>query len=702
MAVESIRVLLVEDNPADSRLIQEMLRERVFDVEVELETAGSLAEAAERAAGRAPEVVLLDLGLPDGQGVQSVERIKESAPRAAVVVLTGLDDEATAVDSLRAGAQDYMAKSRADGESLMRAMRYARERKQAKEALELGALRLEALLELSRMTQEDLDRVSDFVQEKSMQLTGSEFSLLSFVEEDGRSMVVHNLSRPVRERCRLPQEDGRFDLESAGLLRKALDAGAPVVVNDYGPDVPGAGGLPEGHIPLRRVLLAPLMEGGRPRALLAVANKEDPYDDQDAVQASLLLEGLGVLLRERRQHEELVAAKEAAEAASRAKSAFLANMSHEFRTPLNAILGFTNLTLAEDLDETQRRNLEMVRDSGTSFLRLLDDLLDFSRIEAGKMVLKPEPFRLDETVRGVLDMFRSEAEDKGLELKLALAPDTPLRLVGDEGRLRQVLVNLLGNALKYTEQGEVELNVSPAKDAKSEAVQQQRRIVLFQVRDTGCGVPDEAREVVFKGFTQLDDSSNRDFSGAGLGLAICKRLVAMLEGEIWLESEPGKGSTFYFTAAFEPDQAEEQAPVAARREPGETDPQRILLAEDDRVNEMLARRLLERMGHSVASAGNGWEVLERLQAEPFDLVLMDIQMPGMDGLEAARRIRSGVDGVSPDIPVIALTAHAMRGDRERYLAEGMDDYLAKPIDFGELKAILARVVEAGGATVNRK
>ncbi len=391
------------------------------------------------------------------------------------------------------------------------------------------------------------------------------------------------------------------------------------------------------------------------------------------------------MLKERQQVEdELRIARDAAEESTRAKSEFLANMSHEIRTPMNAILGMLHLLLGTEVTEKQRDYLNKTRQSAKALLRIINDILDFSKIEAGKLEMENVAFSMAQVVDELTNMFAPRMQEKGLGFEIVM-PDDPTELLsGDPLRLGQVLINLVSNALKFTSQGKITVQID------RQPVIADKTAYRFSVTDTGIGMDKHQMEQLFAPFTQADTSTTRKYGGTGLGLAISKNLVQRMYGDIWVESRPDQGSTFYFTAQFDRFEGKD-AMRADRNSCGQTEmeiaknaqsstarPRRVLLAEDNEINQMITRELLESEGYVMDVASNGREAVDMLLIGEYDLVLMDIQMPVMDGLIATQEIRRHERFAS--LPIVAMSAHAMSGDREKSLAAGMNDHLTKPID----------------------
>ena len=377
-------------------------------------------------------------------------------------------------------------------------------------------------------------------------------------------------------------------------------------------------------------------------------------------------------------------AKEAAEAANRAKSQFLANMSHELRTPMTGVLGMLDLVVSGALEAKQREFIEAARKSARSLVQILNDILDLTKIESGRLTIDNKPFSIRTCLENIFNILNPAAMNKGLQFHYTVADDLPMMLVGDQTRLNQILTNLTGNAVKFTEKGEVAIRVAAGAYAPGG-----KREVTFTVTDTGIGVDDDKKDLLFNIFSQLDETHSREYGGTGLGLAICKELVERMGGTITFVSAAGKGSTFSFTIPFGEAETgfddsiapEEAAPTVAHIQPEEPTKPRLLIAEDDPTIRQVLGNMLQMLNFEIDFAENGQLTVEMWQSGNYDLILMDVQMPRMNGFEATAAIREIERTSGGHIPIVAMTAHALKKDEEKCLNAGMDAYVSKPIDF---------------------
>ncbi|MGE5503179.1 MAG: response regulator [Actinomycetota bacterium] len=640
-----IALLLVEDNQADAALVEYALRDCTTPRFVVTHRT-TLAEARRALAEDGPfDVMLLDLSLPDAIGGEAVRHMRQAAPELPILVLTGYDDPDFADQMLNLGAQDYLMKGSVDGATVSRAVRYAISRMQLTIEREAHARDVERLAEAARAARDRLRMFIDCIPQH-----------IAILDADGRIALVNRAWRD-------------FAAANGG------DTSTYHVGEVYGAACGGTG--------LTEQAIREVIDGDAPGLSFEYPCHSPTEHRWFKVDVSPITgEARGAVVA----HTNITDRKQAelkAEAANQAKSEFLAHMSHEIRTPMNGILGMVHLALAGDMPARQRQQVETIGHSARRLLHIINDILDFSKMEAEQLIIESVPFHLPQVIDEAVATVSPSARAKDLVVSAWIAHDVPDSLVGDPLRIGQILVNYLANAVKFTESGSVRIEVAMSGHDLRIAVQ-----------DTGIGLAPEQVARLFQAFQQAETSTARIHGGTGLGLAICRRLAVMMGGTVGVDSTPGVGSTFWFTVHVGiDDSGTDASPVADDAEARGGDlallqGTRVLLAEDDPTNQLVATGLLEAAGMQVTIAPDGAAAVEQVKAGDFEIVLMDMLMPKMDGIEATRQLRA--DERFARLPIVAMTANAMRKHRDDCLAAGMNDFVAKPFDPQQLYAVIRK------------
>ena len=649
---QAIRVLLVEDDRIDYLAFVRFVKQG--DLPYDYALAQSLAEAKDILAAQSFDIAILDYLLGDGTSFELFDILKSQ--NCPFIIATGTGDEETAARLMNEGAYDYLIK---DPD-----LKY------------LKILPATVSKVLARKQSEEQIRILNHAMQSAK-------DSIYIADLEGKLLYINDSLKQI---CNL---DGK---DLIGLPIKLL--GQPHLQPRVSDPCIGKNCAIESEISMRR------LNGSLFPALLSESFIQD---GEKRIRVGLIRD-----ITDRKAAEVALArAKEEAELANRAKSEFLANMSHEIRTPMNGVLGMTQLLAMTELTEEQQDLLQTIQFSNESLLTLINDILDFSKIEAGMLELEEQSFVLEDNLKSVCNLLNVQAQSKEIKLGYQISADVSQILMGDSSRLRQILLNLVGNAIKFTQQGSVTISVKSR--VISDDGEQKKCELLLAIADTGIGIERDRLAKLFQPFTQADASISRKYGGTGLGLAICKRLVEIMEGKIWVESlgniggnpplnwisprnfNSTKGSVFYFTVLMKdseklpPDSPYLNAKLAIAT--AEKSSLRILVAEDNPVNQKLAIFMFKKLGCSIDIANNGVEVLDKLNHKVYDVIFMDMQMPEMDGVEATQRIRLNCD---PQPWIIAMTAHAVGEARETCLQAGMNDYISKPIRIEELTTVLLR------------
>jgi PAS domain S-box-containing protein len=647
----AIRVLLVEDDRIDHLAFARCVKQG--DLPYDYAVAKSLAEAKAILAVRSFDIAILDYSLGDGTSLELFAILK--AQNCPFIIATGTGDEETAARLMNEGAYDYLIK---DPD-----LKY------------LKILPATVSKVLARKQSEEQIRILNHAMQSAK-------DSIYIADLEGNLLFINDSLKQI---CTLEGKD------PIGLPIQLL--GQPHLQSYISDPCIGKNCAIESEISMRR------LNGSLFPALLSESFIQD---GEKRIRVGLIRD-----ITDRKAAEiALARAKEEAEAATRAKSEFLANMSHEIRTPMNGVLGMTQLLAMTELTEEQQDLLQTIQYSNESLLTLINDILDFSKIEAGMLELEEQSFILENNLKSVCNLLNAQAQSKESALSYQISKIAPNVLLGDSSRLRQILLNLIGNAIKFTQQGNIEITVNSRVISEGE---QEKHEVTFAIADTGIGIERDRLAKLFQPFTQADASISRKYGGTGLGLAICKRLVEIMEGTIWVESlgnvggnpplnwvsprslNSPQGSVFYFTVLMKaseelpPDSPYQNAKLAIAT--AEKSALRILVAEDNPVNQKLALFMFKKLGCHVDIASNGVEVLDKIKQKVYDVIFMDMQMPEMDGVEATQSIRLNYN---PQPWIIAMTAHAVGDARETCLQAGMNDYISKPIRIEELTTALLK------------
>ncbi len=632
---ESATILLVEDNPGDARLVEILLAES-DSLHCQIDHRTTLADGlAALASDTEYAAVLLDMNLPDSRGFETLTRVLQPYPDNNVILLTGLSDRELGFQAVQAGAQDYLVKGEFDAEILAKSVRFSIERKKV-------IKRLAQMQSLAQIGNWEYRPTSGFF----------------FASQEMRRM---------------------FDLPSgvnlAALMREPSN---PLhLIYTFYQEQEGE------HVFSQEIALK--VEEGKARYVNVEGKCEIAAD------GAYFCQGIVQDVTERRAGDELRKAHELAQRSAKMKEQFVASISHEMRTPMNAILGMSNILASMDLEEEQRGLVRSIKQSSEILLGVVNDILEISTLQNGKILFEEHSIDIRDLVENLFNVMQYKLQEKDLVFQRNLPDELPAVIVGDKLRLNQVLYNLVGNSIKFTDTGSVSLALSVLERTDTSIE------LKFEVTDTGIGIPEDKLDAVFGSFTRVR-TKDRIFEGTGLGLSIAKNIVDQLGGQIGVTSVLGEGATFFFTMRFALGSAGVTAAADQEREYriDSSRPIRLLLAEDHKMNQLVARKTIERAYANVelTIVDDGQQAVDALRQNEYDLVLMDIQMPIMDGYEAAVYVREHLEGPMREVPILAMTAHAHISKDKQYLEYGMQDYVLKPFEPAQLFSKIAQYAQA--------
>ncbi|MFQ5446042.1 MAG: response regulator [Saprospiraceae bacterium] len=629
------KLLLVEDNIGDAKLVEIFLAESDF-YECEVVHRTTLGGALESLASEGDFLaILLDLTLPDSKSFNTLDSIISNHPHSNVIVLTGLSDKELGLRAVKAGAQDFLVKGAFEANALSKSLRFSIERKRA-------LRRLEETQQIAHIGSWEY-----FPDEDAFSASDEMFRILDCVPEK-KTTLLHDLQN--EESCFYFLKDIHEETMNGEEVKRDLTIA---------------------------------LKDGSTRYLFVqcFANKN--------LDGSMMFQGIVQDITERKLSDSLRKAKEVAEQSAKMKEQFMASISHEMRTPMNAILGMSHILLQTQLEKEQLELVQSIKHSSEILLGVVNDILEVSTIENGKIVLENKPFELTEVLSNLESVMQYKAQEKDIYLQTVCEEGVPPVVKGDKLRLNQILYNLAGNAIKFTDSGFVKVIVSKLQNTGS------RVQLQFVVEDTGIGIPEDKIETIFDTFARVR-TKDRIFEGTGLGLSISKNLVELQGGKIGVTSEEGKSSRFFFDLWLEVADEQSLTKKAIPEAPslGDDAAFNLLLAEDHKMNQLVARKTLERKWKNInlVIAENGQEAIDMLQSRDFDIVLMDVQMPVMDGFEATRYIRENMPPEKAKIPILAMTAHVHISKDNKYREAGMDDFVLKPFEPDELFAKIAKYV----------